>query len=545
MPSENEMEQATAQLNEFRADRDRHNTTLTEMLDKYTTLIEDYKRLRSDYEEERDSRERYKQMARGQERNPFVLLLIDADGYIFDDDLVSSGAEGGQRAAHLLNQAVKDSLRTRGLEHCKVMVRLYANLNGLSKALSKSKLAGPEKRSLSTFVANFNRSNELFDFVDAGELKENADFKIRAMFRLFAENPQCRHIFFAGCHDVGYISELTPYIGNRDRITLVRTYAFHQEFSKLGFRTETFPDIFRSSPLEMLTQASYKAPVAQNATPVLASPTKETGNICAFYQKGQCKYGSGCRFLHLPKNTANGNLPEKRASPFDGGDWRQNGNGTKQDLPFRMPNLAKSDNDFMSGNHTSQAPPYQPHSRSTASLPRSDEIPPGTIPVNKAHHRLDVYIPSPSQEAWAAFESRKNEQKLCNNFHLTGQCHKMENCSYDHSPASPEVLQCLSLVARSLSCPRRGRCRSLACAQAHVCQKADCKYRGGRAICKLHPTLHTADLEVASYVYPEGGFADTNSSQDQRSTPSMADAGSDEEKEEGAPLDINDDDSLD
>lgn len=41
----------------------------------------------------RDSRERYKQMARGQERNPFVLVLVDGDGYIFDDDLVGNGAE--------------------------------------------------------------------------------------------------------------------------------------------------------------------------------------------------------------------------------------------------------------------------------------------------------------------------------------------------------------------------------------------------------------------------------------------------------------------
>jgi hypothetical protein len=36
--------------------------------------MEDFKRLKSDYEEERDSRERYKQLAKGQERNPFVLV---------------------------------------------------------------------------------------------------------------------------------------------------------------------------------------------------------------------------------------------------------------------------------------------------------------------------------------------------------------------------------------------------------------------------------------------------------------------------------------
>lgn len=94
MLNDKEMEQAAQQLASFRAENGRHQTNLSEMLEKYTTLVEDYKRLKSDYEEERDSRERYKQMARGQDRNPFVLLLVDGDGYVFDDDLVSTGAEG-------------------------------------------------------------------------------------------------------------------------------------------------------------------------------------------------------------------------------------------------------------------------------------------------------------------------------------------------------------------------------------------------------------------------------------------------------------------
>lgn len=77
-------------------------------------------------------------------------------------------------------------------DHCRVMVRIYANLAGLSKAVSKAKLCGAEKRALAPFVASFNRSNDLFDFVDAGELKENADFKIRAMF-VSPPRPSCPH----------------------------------------------------------------------------------------------------------------------------------------------------------------------------------------------------------------------------------------------------------------------------------------------------------------------------------------------------------------
>lgn len=150
----------------------------------------------------------------------------------------------------MLNNAVKRSLGDRGLENCRIMVRIYANLAGLSKVLSRSKLCGAEKRSLAPFTANFTRSMELFDCVDSGELKENADHKIRAMFHLFVDHPQYRHIYFAGCHNVGYINELTPYASIRDRITLVRSYALHPEFAKLDLRIEEFPGVFRSTPFD-------------------------------------------------------------------------------------------------------------------------------------------------------------------------------------------------------------------------------------------------------------------------------------------------------
>lgn len=78
------------------------------------------------------------------------------------------------------------------------MVRAYTNLAGLSKALARAGLSGNEARSMAPFCANFTRAHDLFDFVDAGDKKENADFKIRELFRLFVENGACKHIFFAG-----------------------------------------------------------------------------------------------------------------------------------------------------------------------------------------------------------------------------------------------------------------------------------------------------------------------------------------------------------
>jgi hypothetical protein len=61
------------------------------------------------------------------------------------------------------------------------MVRIYANLQGLSKASARSNLCGGEARALAPFTASFTRAQELFDFVDAGDKKEGADFKIRGI----------------------------------------------------------------------------------------------------------------------------------------------------------------------------------------------------------------------------------------------------------------------------------------------------------------------------------------------------------------------------
>lgn len=509
MLTEGEMEQYATQVATFHDTNTQHQDILKSILEKYAALMEDYKRLKSDYEEERDSRERYKQMARGQERNPFVLVLVDGDGYVFDDDLVSSGAEGGQRAAQLLDDAVKRSMRDRGLDHCRVMVRVYANLVGLSKALARSNIVGKEKRSLAPFTANFTRSNDLFDFVDAGELKENADFKIRAMFRQFVENAQCRHIYFAGCHDVGYINELTPYASNRDRITLIKTYAFHPEFTRLGMRVEDFPNIFRTTPLSGEPIAHKLAPSPAKVTPVPRAPsaigTASNNQVCYFFQKGSCKYGKNCHNLHI-KQTVNGQIGPNAGNLNDIKNWRDDASNSRPSLPFRMSNLAKGDNDVMSGNFAANNNTNDAQTAADFStvLPQEADIAEGQIPLNKDGYRLDPYAPSPSPSDHEAFKTRTARQKLCNGYQITDHCAQGDACPYDHGPVPPRMLDTLRYVAYSNPCPRKGACRRVACYYGHVCQKADCKYRGGKGFCKFGPYVHAQDLNFAGFVAGEG-----------------------------------------
>jgi hypothetical protein len=64
-----------------------------------------------------------------------------------------------------------------------IMVKAYANLTGLAQACVKNgklKVGGL----LSQFVIGFNRRYPLFDFVDVGSGKEEADNKLRGMVSL-------------------------------------------------------------------------------------------------------------------------------------------------------------------------------------------------------------------------------------------------------------------------------------------------------------------------------------------------------------------------
>jgi hypothetical protein len=113
-------------------------------------------------------------------------------------------------------------------------------------------------------------------------------------FGLFIESAQCKHIFFAGCHDTGYLSLLTPRIKSASgRITLIRGPGFHQDFANLGFDTLDLPTVFRSSPLMDAGYASSnkdqtKPPVAPKALNSRTDPSKPimpAKRFCVFYQK--------------------------------------------------------------------------------------------------------------------------------------------------------------------------------------------------------------------------------------------------------------------
>lgn len=110
------------------------------------------------------------------------------------------------------------------------------------------------------------------------------------IFRLFVESSQCKHIFFAGCHDTGYLSLLTPYKNDVDRISLIKEAGFNKEFKTLGLRVEDLTSVFRSTPLDgMSSSMKYEAVSKEAYQNPFTKAEKKNGTspkqICQFSSK--------------------------------------------------------------------------------------------------------------------------------------------------------------------------------------------------------------------------------------------------------------------
>ena len=150
--------------------------------------------LAEDLESERTSRQQYQHRVRELDANlsslqncvnksAFVLVLIDADhdGYVFKDDYINDGSEGGKTAAQELQKAVRSKLKVHAIgESVPVMVRAFANTEGLSKTLEGGGMSDASEM-MARFIQGFNQV-KFCDFVSVGSGKDRADEKIKGTF---------------------------------------------------------------------------------------------------------------------------------------------------------------------------------------------------------------------------------------------------------------------------------------------------------------------------------------------------------------------------
>lgn len=150
---------------------------LTEGLENQVeSLTDSLKEKAKDYEEKNQGLQVAEEVAAA---NPFAVVLVDGDGYVFPDDLLCQGTSGGEEAAQrLLNKASKYLERYKGAKDWKLVVRILVNLEGLARKCQQFDIVR-QANTLREFATGFAQSQPLFDFVDVGYGKERADHKIK------------------------------------------------------------------------------------------------------------------------------------------------------------------------------------------------------------------------------------------------------------------------------------------------------------------------------------------------------------------------------
>lgn len=165
-----------------------------------------HKELSHDYENERTFRRHWQDKhdiierdlaitRQSAENNCFVQVLIDGDASYFHESIIQEGEKGGVKVAAELCSEIKKYIDTLfpGSD-LGIVLHMYANLGGLSGMLVHNKII-QSPAELYYFARGFNNSKltkyeksclsnalqgqDMFNLVDVGSGKEQADHKLR------------------------------------------------------------------------------------------------------------------------------------------------------------------------------------------------------------------------------------------------------------------------------------------------------------------------------------------------------------------------------
>ncbi|KAK3628121.1 hypothetical protein LTR56_014250 [Elasticomyces elasticus] len=519
MSADEKVNQSSLHTMEPNSQRRNSEESIFEFATKSNSLKQDHEELEAKYEQAQLDRDYYKQQAHDMEGGPFVVLLVDGNDYIFSNEFMGDGVDGGLRAAHRLEEVLAARMEDLGIGNCSTIVRVYASHGHLSRILERQGVHTAGGKVVGPFAFKFTRTNDLFDFTfTAGSTRP----KIRASLQHFMDIPQCKHFYFAGCHDRSYVADLTFYMPDGDRITLVDHTFFKSEFAELGMRIEKLSDIFRpvtracanteSSSTQVKTPSTHNIFTLDLRSRSLsrqsrsAAKTEPRGLICKYFQAGACKSGRACNFRHvkLPINSSNRAIEPVHHESLSWQHIMQSSSvcsrnaSAESDTSSSHSHRSVASTVHTSGSHNANSS----NDHFSARLPTS--VPAGKVAVNDSGHRLDIQAPFVSQKDDADYKDRTARKNLCNTFYLSGRCIRT-NCGFDHSPVTEAVLNAHKRNMSRFPCRSGGACRRLGCANAHICQQAACICRGGTHYCKFTAKVHMQELAVVEFVDGTGG----------------------------------------
>jgi hypothetical protein len=246
--------------------------------------------------------------------------------------------------------------------------------------------------------------------------------------------PHCKHAFFAGCHDEGYVTFLSPYKHDQKiapKITLIETHGTRPKFCELGFGMTKFPDIFREEDfIHPPTSHSTSSPV-----PFPSEPTRTNGVASPFPP------------------------PENRAP-----------------TPVKsLPSTSTSATSWASSARNGISPSSRmiditPAKRASDSNRKKYYL------VNAQNERVDEPLPKPPASAQDSLRARIREENgglnYCNqcNFFGPDSCDKTAYFRHGKASLTPaEELQLRSMV-RGLPCSSSSYCADPSCPYGHLCK---------------------------------------------------------------------------
>ncbi|THH34087.1 hypothetical protein EUX98_g70 [Antrodiella citrinella] len=237
------------------------------------------------------------------DNNPLILCLIDGDGNIFSNDLISLGQVGGHQAASLLTKGLTDHVSDvdssgRG----QVWLTVYCNKTGLVETLVGNGLCTTEQ--FEAFVTGFNQASPLFTFVDVGSGKERADEKIKECLRVFTRFPQITKVFFGGAHDNGYISTLNHLQneGNLQKIIILRGYKeLAHELRNLSLPTVEIEGLFLKKRVQTVATYHKSSTISKLLTSKKTHPTVQAQDFEKFRVKSTAS--SSSTSISTPRET--------------------------------------------------------------------------------------------------------------------------------------------------------------------------------------------------------------------------------------------------
>ncbi|KAF3343546.1 Cytochrome c oxidase subunit 7A [Verticillium dahliae VDG2] len=183
-------------------------------------------------------------------RNLYVLVLLDGDGLIFQDHFVQAGIEGGKKAAYALRRAIV-SLCGQFADEVEIVAKVCANLTGLARAMRRDGCIEAEF-DLKEFALGFTQAKAHFDFIDVGYGKERADSKIKELTRWHLRNYNCKQILLGVSHDAGYapfLDEILQDHDSRARVTVIEGSPTVRELRDTKVNVIQFEELFRADKL--------------------------------------------------------------------------------------------------------------------------------------------------------------------------------------------------------------------------------------------------------------------------------------------------------